>query len=283
MAVDHAVAHELHALELWVHAAGEGPVALRRGRWGGCHIIWEELGLCSTIGVVSVVSVAVVRQRVCSFQVISLTLIQLRPSDEGSAPLAEEELLAPGMNPASALPRPSPGEALVLRDIGAYLLQNEVPSASSIASQPPLKLMRGRAYSTRPVCGKAPGAATGSGERAGLREPLGIASHSGTGELYICDTGNHRLLRGKLLGSSGKASVKLLAGGCGKDRKLNTRQGQPGLAGGPGREALFNQPAALCLVGPDHLYVSDTGNHRIVKIDLTSSFVTAVCGGLGAG
>ena len=83
------MAHELHALELRVHAAGEGPVALRRGRWGGCHI-WEELGLCSTIGGVSVVSVAVVRQRVCSFQVISLTLIQLRPSDEGSAPLAED-------------------------------------------------------------------------------------------------------------------------------------------------------------------------------------------------
>ena len=83
------MAHELHTLELRVHAAGEGPVALRRGRWGGCHI-WEELGCVRRLVVSLWFLWPWVRQRVCSFQVISLTLIQLRPSDEGSAPLAED-------------------------------------------------------------------------------------------------------------------------------------------------------------------------------------------------
>lgn len=96
-----------------------------------------------------------------------------------------------------------------------------------------------------------------------LKEPFAIDwDKSGTG--YIAEMAGHRI---SLLDKSGKLSV--FAG-----------TGQKGLSGdgGPAANAQFNGPHHL-LVGPDaDLYVADTFNNVVRKIDLKTGIVTRVAG-----
>jgi sugar lactone lactonase YvrE len=92
------------------------------------------------------------------------------------------------------------------------------------------------------------GAAVGPAASARFRYPSGVAAGK-DGAIYIADTGNQRIC------SMQNAQVEVLAGGA------------TGLADGVGAAARFNGPAAL---GVDHegaLWVWDTGNAKLRRID----------------
>ena len=88
----------------------------------------------------------------------------------------------------------------------------------------------------------------------GLNSPSDLVLGA-SGELYVTETLNHRILR---VDKSGKWRV--LAGG-GYETRNNWLFG--GYADGLGEEAMFNEPSGLALGPEGFLYVADTGNQRI--------------------
>jgi uncharacterized protein (TIGR03437 family) len=95
-----------------------------------------------------------------------------------------------------------------------------------------------------------------------LRAPRGICLDR-SGDLYVADTDNHRVL---LVPAQGVVST--VAG--------NGAQGMAG-DGGPAPLAELNQPTACALDSAGDLYIADTYNHRIRKVD-TSGAITTVAG-----
>jgi uncharacterized protein (TIGR03437 family) len=91
----------------------------------------------------------------------------------------------------------------------------------------------------------------GPATEARLSAPGGIAVND-SGEIYIADTGNHRIRR---VGANGE--IQTIAG-------LGTA-GFEG-DGGSASEALLNSPAGLALDGAGTVYVADTGNHRVRRL-----------------
>ncbi len=101
----------------------------------------------------------------------------------------------------------------------------------------------------------------GTGSLASFNAPVGIACGV-TGVAWVADRDNHRIRR---VGFDGK--VATFAGGL------------PGYVDGPVELARFSNPEALA-VGPDgRLWVADTGNHRLRRIEAHGVVITAV--GLG--
>ncbi|MBB3344036.1 thioredoxin-like domain-containing protein [Luteimonas sp. RC10] len=92
-----------------------------------------------------------------------------------------------------------------------------------------------------------------------LRFPAGLAVSGDL--LYVADCGHHRVLecdaRGRLLRQFGSGSA--------------------GFIDGPMELAALTRPHGLCLAG-GALYVADTGNHAVRRIDLRSGDVSTVCG-----
>ena len=95
----------------------------------------------------------------------------------------------------------------------------------------------------------------GSGDSVRLQHCLGLAY--GDGKLYIADTYNNKI---KVCDPKTRA-VKSLVG--------TTDRGESD------QPAAFNEPGGLSLVGTD-LYVADTNNHLIRKVDVTTRKVTTV-------
>ena len=87
--------------------------------------------------------------------------------------------------------------------------------------------------------------------------PSGIAVDK-AGMLYVCDTGNSKI---KKIWPNGK--VTTLAGATGG-----------GFANGNGTDAKFNGPSGVCVDQNATLYVADTGNYRVRKIDEAGNVVT---------
>lgn len=110
-----------------------------------------------------------------------------------------------------------------------------------------------------------PGTADGVGFLARFNTPLGIGSDE-QGNLYIADAGNHTIR--KINQATG--SVTTIAG-------TATQSGQ---VGGIGAAARFFSPWAVVGDGAGSLYISDTGNHAIRKLDLASGTVTTLAGNL---
>jgi sugar lactone lactonase YvrE len=97
----------------------------------------------------------------------------------------------------------------------------------------------------------------------GLNEPFGV-TFDAAGNVYIVEMGGNRV---SVRGRDGRLSV--FAG-----------TGEKGFAGdgGPAAEAQLNGPHHL-LMGPDgRLYVADTGNNCVRRIDLKTRVVTRVAG-----
>ncbi len=117
------------------------------------------------------------------------------------------------------------------------------------------------------------GAASFSGDGgpaslAGLDSPDGLAL-DGLGNLYVADSGNHRIRR-----VDGDGVISTVAG--------NGLEGFSG-DGGPALDASLNRPARLAWDGRDGLYVADRGNQRIRRIDLAGGVIETVAGGAEAG
>ena len=101
------------------------------------------------------------------------------------------------------------------------------------------------------------------------REPYSFLSYPGKvladpdgGRLFIADTNHHRIVVADLR----DGSVLDVVGG-----------GEPDLRDGAFRESAFRQPQGMALSGND-LYVADTGNHAIRRVDLAGGAVSTVAG-----
>ena len=104
----------------------------------------------------------------------------------------------------------------------------------------------------------------GAAIAASLNEPCGIAVDD-SGNLYIADSGNHRVRRVDKAGT------------------ITTVAGSGGPAGGFGGDgglavsARLNSPRGLAVDSQNNLYIADTSNRRVRRIDL-QGIITTVAG-----
>lgn len=115
----------------------------------------------------------------------------------------------------------------------------------------------------------ASGLANGSASSAQFSYPAGLAISADGNFLYVADNGNS-LIRKIDLSTN---MVTTLAGDGNFDHADNT----------DGLMASFNQPTDLEIQGDSVLFVSDTENHVIRRISLSSTSVTTVVGYIGVG
>ena len=95
-----------------------------------------------------------------------------------------------------------------------------------------------------------------------LNQPSGVAV-DGAGRIYVADSGNHRVRR---IGLDG--GITTIAGG--------SRSGFAG-DGGLALDATLADPLGLCLDRKGDLYIADSGNHRVRRID-AQGIITTVAG-----
>jgi hypothetical protein len=94
-----------------------------------------------------------------------------------------------------------------------------------------------------------------------LAFPNAVALSDDGTRLYIADTNHHRIVA------------------CAADGRIESviGDGDAGLLDGRAEQARFNHPHGLALDGPA-IYVADTGNHAIRRIDLAGGEVTTIAG-----
>jgi cysteine-rich repeat protein len=103
----------------------------------------------------------------------------------------------------------------------------------------------------------------GAAINAKLYYPIAVAV-DGLGNLYIADSGNHRIRRVDTMGT-----ITTLAG-----------NGTPGFSGdgGVATSAQLNSPSGIVHDGAGRLYIADTANHRIRRLELGVGFIYPVAG-----
>ena len=97
---------------------------------------------------------------------------------------------------------------------------------------------------------------------AELRNPSGVAVDAG-GNLYIADTDNHRVRK-----VDADGTITTVAG--------NGFNGSSG-DGGPAVDAQLRYPRGVAVDAGGNLYIADTDNHRIRKVD-ADGIITTVLG-----
>jgi len=109
--------------------------------------------------------------------------------------------------------------------------------------------------------------ASGSATSSELNQPQAVAV-TPNGDLLIADTGNNRVL---VVTPSGKIAV--LAG-----------DGTPGYLGdnGPAAGAELNQPSGVAVDGQGNVYIADSSNNVIRRVDGTTGVITTVAGDYAA-
>jgi sugar lactone lactonase YvrE len=92
----------------------------------------------------------------------------------------------------------------------------------------------------------------------------------GAGNLYIADAGFHCIQ--KVEAATGKLST--VAG------VIEFGDGKAGFSGdgGPAKKALLDSPAGVAVDAAGNLYIADTGNHRVRRVDAQSGVITTVAG-----
>ena len=116
------------------------------------------------------------------------------------------------------------------------------------------------------VAGSGEGGFSGDGgpaTRAQLFFPQGVAVDS-AGNLYIADRNNHRIRR---VDSTG--TITTLAG-----------TGESGFSGdgGPATQAQISWPIGVAVAGTGNLYIGDSRNHRIRRVDATTGTIATIAG-----
>lgn len=102
----------------------------------------------------------------------------------------------------------------------------------------------------------------GLAQAAALKEPTGLALDA-AGNLYIADTGNHRVRRVRAI----DGMIETVAGA-----------GAAGFAGDGGlaQAAELKEPTGLALDAVGNLYIADVGNGRVRRVDLDGRIETVV-------
>jgi sugar lactone lactonase YvrE len=101
-----------------------------------------------------------------------------------------------------------------------------------------------------------------------IGNPAFIAVDSSNGTLYVTDSANHVIQR---VTPGGSGQTQTLAG-----------TGTAGSQDGPLGSASFNNPQGIALDDSGNLWVTDSGNHTIRKINLSLGIVSTVAGLAGA-
>ena len=103
--------------------------------------------------------------------------------------------------------------------------------------------------------------------QAALDFPSGVAA-DGTGNLFIADTDNHQIRKvdasGTITTIAGSGETGLFGGAFGGD-------------GGPAIQAALDSPTDVAADGTGNLFIADTGNDRIRKVD-AAGVITTVAG-----
>lgn len=107
----------------------------------------------------------------------------------------------------------------------------------------------------------------GPATAAALADPRGLA-FDGTGNLYIADAGNHVVRKVDLAGA-----ISTVAGSGVKGAGHNYSDD-----GGPATQAALCYPQGVVLDGADSLYIADTCNSSVRKVD-AQGVITTVAGG----
>ncbi len=97
-------------------------------------------------------------------------------------------------------------------------------------------------------------------DAAQLNFPTGVAV-DGSGNLYIADTNNSRI---RMVGTDDNIST-VAGGGSGGD-------------GGAATAARLGRPRGVAVDGSGNVYIADTDNHRIRKVDADTDFISTVAG-----
>lgn len=95
-----------------------------------------------------------------------------------------------------------------------------------------------------------------------LRDPQGVAIDS-SGNLYIADTGNHKIRKVSPQGIMTTYAGTGTLGDCGD--------------GGPGTDAELSLPRGVAVDATGNLYIVDSGNHKVRKVD-PQGIITTVAG-----
>lgn len=100
------------------------------------------------------------------------------------------------------------------------------------------------------------------GDSVRLQHPQGIAARAENGlqEVFVADSFNDKIKRLAPV----TREVVTIAGG-----------GGPGFANGDAAEATFREPGGLSLAG-NSLYIADTNNHAVRRLDLATNLVSTV-------
>jgi cysteine-rich repeat protein len=117
------------------------------------------------------------------------------------------------------------------------------------------------------VAGTGTGGYAGDGSaatNAQLRRPSGVAV-DGLGNLYVADTDNHVIRR--VDATTGVITTVAGTGAPGSDGD-----------GGPAVEGGLRVPLGLALHGLDLLFIADSGNHKVRRVDLPAGTITTVAG-----
>jgi Leucine-rich repeat (LRR) protein/sugar lactone lactonase YvrE len=107
---------------------------------------------------------------------------------------------------------------------------------------------------------------------AKLRKPTAIVFDS-NGHLYIADSGNHRIRKvsGQRTRKPNANSIITTIAGNGKGYRGDN---------GPATGARLNNPSGLAVDNQNNLYIADTDNHRIRKIDNRGTITTVAGNGI---
>jgi hypothetical protein len=109
----------------------------------------------------------------------------------------------------------------------------------------------------------------GPAKRARLRAPGGVAV-APNGDLYVADAGNHAIRRV----AAATGIITTVAG-----------TEVPGFSGdgGPAAAARLSTPQAVAFGPTGDLFIADTGNHRIRRVEIGTGIITTVAGRSAAG
>ncbi len=108
----------------------------------------------------------------------------------------------------------------------------------------------------------------GPATQSSIFVPSGVVLDA-AGNLFLADTGNNRVRRVDAI----TGNISTYAG--------NGNSGPFG-DGGPAIAASLTSPASLALDGAGNLYIADTGNSAIRRVDSSTGLITTVAGTLGA-